>query len=65
MIYVCRKYRPEGSKMKVKISLMVDIDPQAWTENYGVEGAEIRPDVQQYARTTILDQLESVGVLAR
>lgn len=50
--------------MKVKISVEVDIDPEAWTLNYGVEGAAaIRADVKRYAEGTILEQLNQVGVL--
>lgn len=50
--------------MKIKVTLTLDIDPEAWTENYGVESAEeIREDVQSYAHNVITEQLRDVGVL--
>jgi hypothetical protein len=50
--------------VKVTISVTVDIDPEAWTLNYGVEGsAAIRADVKEYGRSTIIEQLKDVGVL--
>ena len=50
--------------MKVRISLTVDIDPDAWTMNYGVEGAEaIRKDVREYVTHGVYDGLSVTGVL--
>ncbi|WIF20520.1 DNA binding protein [Rhodococcus phage Jflix2] len=49
--------------MKVKVEVTVDIDPESWTMNYGVEGtAAIREDVKQYCRNTIIEQLQLVEV---
>ncbi|NKS33137.1 hypothetical protein GS534_24225 [Rhodococcus hoagii] len=49
--------------MKVKIEVTVDIDPEAWTMNYGVEGAAaIREDVREYCRNTLIEQLRQVAV---
>ena len=51
--------------MKVRVSFTLEIDPEAWEGNYGVAGArEIRADVQQYARTIVLDQFGRTGNLA-
>lgn len=50
--------------MKIRVELTVDIDPGAWTLNYGVEGAkEIREDVRNYVEGTVVEQLRAVGVL--
>lgn len=50
--------------MKVKVSFTLDIDPDAWTANYGVEGAkEIRADVQVYVENGVRDQLRDLGLL--
>jgi hypothetical protein len=50
--------------MKVRVSFTVEIDPAAWTSNYGVEGAAaIRDDVKVYCEAAALDQLERVEVL--
>jgi len=53
--------------MKVKVSFTVDIDPQAWEENYGVgpDRAAIREDVRTYVINGAVDQLRYVDVLAR
>lgn len=40
--------------MKVKISLTVEVDAEAWTATYGVEGAAaIRQDVKTYVEGSI------------
>jgi hypothetical protein len=50
--------------VKVRIVVMVNIDPEAWTMNYGVEGAaEIRADVVAYVGSLVREQLNDVGVL--
>ena len=51
--------------MKVQIKFTIDIDTDAWTSNYGVEGAAaIREDVRAYAEDAAWDQFKYVGVLA-
>lgn len=52
--------------IKVRIPAQtVEIDVEAWTANYGAEGAaEIRADVIRYAHGAVLDQLTHVEVLA-
>lgn len=50
--------------MKVKIAFTVDIDPDTWTMNYGIEGAsEIREDVKEFAKNAVIDQFGAIGVL--
>jgi hypothetical protein len=50
--------------MKVRIQMTVEIDPAAWTANYGVRGAAaIRDDVREYVASTVAEQLRSVDVL--
>lgn len=40
--------------MKVRINITVEVDAEAWTLNYGVEGAAaIREDVVTYVRATL------------
>ena len=47
--------------MKVRIALTVDIDPEMWTLNYGVESAEaIRSDVKAYCEDTIVSGLHGL-----
>lgn len=51
--------------MKVHVEFTVDIDPDAWTLNYGISGArEIREDVKGYVEETAIEQLVLVGVLS-
>jgi hypothetical protein len=51
--------------MKVRVSFTLEIDPKAWEGNYGVAGArEIRADVQEHARNTVLDAFGHAGNLA-
>jgi len=56
--------RPDGWQlMRVRVSFTVDIDAEAWAETYGLTKAEVRADVQDYARHEVLDQLMTVGML--
>lgn len=34
--------------MKVRISYSVDIDAEAWADEFGLEQSEVRADVQRY-----------------
>jgi hypothetical protein len=51
--------------MKVRVSFTVEVDPEAWMANYGVERDQVRDDVRVYVENGMRDQLESVGVLVR
>lgn len=45
--------------MKIAIHLVVDVDPKAWSEVYGMPVNEVRDDVKTY----ILNQIQgSAGV---
>ena len=49
--------------MKVKIEFSVDIDVDAWCENYGMRKKDVRDDVKEYVQYGALEQLAHVGVL--
>lgn len=49
--------------MKIKLSFIVDINPEAWQLNYGTPPKAIREDVKHYCELTIIEQLRQVGVL--
>jgi hypothetical protein len=49
--------------VKVRVVLDLDIDPDAWMLEYGVERAEVRKDVQEYVANGTRDHLSSLGVL--
>lgn len=52
--------------MRVVVKVTVDIDPVAWTLQYGVAGdAKIRADVQAYGRSLVVEQFEHVDVLLK
>lgn len=34
--------------MKVKIEVVVEVDPSRWSEEYGCERSEVREDVKAY-----------------
>lgn len=49
--------------MKVKVEVVLDIDPEAWALNYGVEGtASIRMDVREWAQNLLHAAVDDVGV---
>lgn len=53
-----------GVVVRTKFEITVDINAEAWTSNYGVEGSkEIREDVRNYLRDLVLEQLRSVDVI--
>jgi len=50
--------------MRVKIELTVNIDIDAWTSNYGVEGVSaIRIDVTSYVDSLVIEHLKEMGVI--
>ncbi|AYD84643.1 hypothetical protein SEA_PAITO_59 [Mycobacterium phage Paito] len=52
--------------MKVRINFTVDIDPEAWAEEYGtdLDGTPTRGDVQHHAQQIVLQHFGSLGLLA-
>jgi hypothetical protein len=50
--------------MKVRITVTVDIDPEAWTTDYGVtDQTAIRDDVREWATNLVTEQLQSQMML--
>ncbi len=41
--------------MRVRVSITVEVDPEEWLAEYGVERAELREDVNTYVRCMIED----------
>jgi phosphoribosylformimino-5-aminoimidazole carboxamide ribonucleotide (ProFAR) isomerase len=54
---------PRGDGMKVKVSLTLDIDPQAWADTYGIDASAVREDVKNYAENIVLTQFGQDGLL--
>jgi hypothetical protein len=50
--------------VKVKIEFTLDVNPDAWSSNYGVTGAaKIREDVRRYVESDVTDFFRSHGFL--
>lgn len=49
--------------MKVRVSFVVDIDPDAWVQSYGVDRTEVREDVKRYVENGARDHLSDLGML--
>lgn len=47
--------------MKIRVTVTLNVDPDEWEREYGVERDMIRTDVALWAENTLSEQLESVG----
>ena len=45
--------------MKIRISFTVDIDPEVWALEYGLDRSEVRADVQTYIAESVRQDLAS------
>ena len=53
-----------GQKIKVAITLTVEVDADGWELDYGVSGAaEIRKDVKAYVRNVVQSSSENLEIL--
>lgn len=52
--------------IKVRIPVTVEIDVDAWCEEYGIpdRAAEVRADIKVHVEDLVRQQLDSLGVLA-
>jgi hypothetical protein len=48
--------------MKIRISFTVDIDPEVWALEYGLDPSEVRADVQTYIAESVRGELDSRGM---
>jgi hypothetical protein len=39
--------------MKVKVELVIDVDPAAWVEQNGCDPAKVRHDIKSYIRANV------------
>ena len=46
--------------MKIKVTVTLDVDPEAWVLNYGIERAEVRDDVKTYFEHVCREQLIAI-----
>ena len=47
--------------MKIRVSFTVEVDPQRWADEFGVEPSEVRDDVKRYITDGIAAHLAQVG----
>lgn len=48
--------------MKIRVAFTLDIDVDAYTNEYGVERSEVRADLQALARSAIESHLRDLGL---
>jgi len=39
--------------MKISITLTIDVDPEQWADNYGIEKSDVRGDVKTYVHNAV------------
>lgn len=54
-----------GNTLRVEIAMTLDIDVDAWAEEYGIEPGKVAGDVEEHATNTVVAHLSDLGVLAR
>jgi len=50
------------TKMKIKITHTVDIDPKKWAAEYGIDISEVRKDAACYFFNLCQEQVERLGM---
>ena len=48
--------------MKIKLTETVNIDPQAWADEYGIPLDEVKEDVKDYFAHWCQEQIERLGL---
>ena len=54
-----------SKNLKVKFTVTLNVDADAWEANYGLEGITIREDIKNYFIGLCQQQLESIGCQAK
>lgn len=49
--------------MKIRIAFTIDVDPDAWTEEFGTDRTEIRDNVLSWAHAQVALELNDRGLL--
>lgn len=49
--------------MKVRVSFVLDVDAETWSQEYGISAAEVREDVKRYVENGAHDHLTDLGLL--
>lgn len=51
--------------MKVKIEVTLNIDPDAWATEYGIDKADVREDVKGWSEHVLLSMIDRNGTEAK
>lgn len=49
--------------MKVRVTVTLAVDPDAYADEYGVGHGDIRADLQQHAQAAMAAHFDAIGVL--
>lgn len=39
--------------MKIVVQVVVEVDPEAWADEYGIDKSEVRGDIKQYVLSNL------------
>jgi hypothetical protein len=48
--------------MKIHLSIVVEVDPKAWANEYGIEPREVRSDVKLYFDSFVQEHVNNLGL---
>jgi hypothetical protein len=48
--------------MKIRLTTVVDVDPEKWAKEYGIAASEVRDDVKGYFANFPQEQVNSLGL---
>jgi hypothetical protein len=48
--------------MRIKVTVPVEIDVDAWCDEYGCDRSDVRTDVAEHIKQMVWQQLDAVGV---
>ena len=49
------------SARKVRVAFTVELDVDAWADDYGIDKSQVREDLNEYARNALLDFMDTNG----
>jgi len=48
--------------MKIKVTITVEVNQEAWAKTYGIEKQEVRKDVSEWAKVFVAEAVENMGL---
>jgi hypothetical protein len=49
--------------VKIRVTVILDVDPEAWSEEYSVDRKNVRRDVVEYVKDSIYAHFQGAGML--